>query len=193
MKKLLFLNACVNRETSRTYRIAKALISLLQKSDAFEVDELVLEDINIQGLTSETLNKRLELIEKGDFSSEIFGFANQLKEADFIVMAAPHWDFGFPTRLKAYLEATSIIGLLYKFDETGQLIGLCKAENLYYVTTRGGYWGDENDLGFSTIVRFGECCGINKIKCISSEGLDIFTNDPEELVNKTISDLPNLV
>ena len=193
MKKLLFLNACVNRGTSRTYRIAKELISSLQKNDDFDICELVLEEENIQALTSEPLNKRLELLEKEDFSNEAFKLANQFKNADCIVIAAPYWDFGFPAILKTYIESTSIVGIIYKFNESGQPIGLCKAEKMYYVTTRGGYIGNEKDLGFATLMQLGGVCGIEKIKCISMDGFDIPINNPDELVKKTIDDLPNLI
>jgi Acyl carrier protein phosphodiesterase len=193
MKKLLFLNACVNRGTSRTYRIAKELISSLQKNDDFDVCELVLEEENIQALTSEPLNKRLELLAKEDFSNETFELANQFKNADCIVIAAPYWDFGFPAILKTYIESTSIVGIIYKFNESGQPIGLCKAEKMYYVTTRGGYIGNEKDLGFATLIQLGEVCGIEEIKCISMDGFDIPINNPDELVKKTIDDLPNLI
>ena len=193
MKKLLFLNACVNRGISRTYRIAKELISSLQKNDDFDICELILEEENIQALTSESLNKRLELLAKEDFSNEKFKLANQFKNADCIVIAAPYWDFGFPAILKTYIESTSIVGIVYKFDESGRPIGLCKAEKMYYVTTRGGYIGNEKDLGFATLIQLGEFCGIGEIKCISMDGFDIPINNPDELVKKTIDDLPSLM
>jgi Acyl carrier protein phosphodiesterase len=193
MKKLLFLNSCVNRNTSRTYQIAKELISSLTEKEDFEVCELVLEDENIQALTSDTLNERLDLLSKEDFSNEKFNLANQFKNADCIVISAPYWDFGFPTILKSYIEATSIVGVVYKFSENGQPIGLCSAEKMYYVTTRGGYVGNENDLGFATLTQLGNLCGIKEVTCIGVDGFDIPINDPNTLVKTAINDLPNLI
>ncbi len=190
MKKLLFVNACVNRATSRTQRISEALISLLQKNGGFDIIELVLEDKNIPVLTSETLNKRLALSDKEDFANEVFNYPNQFKDADCVVIAAPYWDFGFPAMLKAYIEAISIPGIVYRFTEDGQPIGLCRAEKIYYVTTRGGYIGDENDLGYATMVQLGEFYGIKEVKCISMDGFDIPINDTEALVQKAINVLP---
>jgi len=191
MKNLLFVNACVNRATSRTYRISKALISLLQKSTDFDVTELVLEEKNISFLTSETLNNRLALSDREDFENEVFNYSNQFRDVDCVVIAAPYWDFGFPAMLKAYIEAISIPGIVYRFTEEGQPIGLCKAKNIYYVTTRGGYVGDENDLGYATIAQVSEFYGIEKVRCISMDGFDIPTNDTEVLIKTAIENLPN--
>jgi FMN-dependent NADH-azoreductase len=188
MKKLLFINACVNRGTSRTYRLGNGLISLLKKNDDFEVSELILEDENIQALNSKTLNKRFELQKKQDFSDEMFKYAQKFKEADCIVIAAPYWDFGFPAMLKNYIEAVSVAGFMYKFGEGGAT-GLCKAEKLYYVTTRGGYIGDSKDLGFAMVAELGKLYGIKEIKCISADGFGIPANDHEAVLKKAIEDL----
>ena len=37
MKKLLFLNACMNRERSRTCRLGRALVALLRQSGDYEL------------------------------------------------------------------------------------------------------------------------------------------------------------
>ncbi len=189
MKKLLFLNACVNRETSRTCRIGRALVELLGGNGDYEVAERILEQEYIQPLTSEKLNERLELLKNEDYANERFAYANQFRDADTIVIAAPHWDCGFPAILKTYLEAIGVIGIVYRYGEDGRTIGLCRAERMYYVTTRGGYIGDENDLGFAAIARFGSYCGIKEIKCIGADGFDIEA-DPEKIVRKTIEELP---
>jgi FMN-dependent NADH-azoreductase len=190
MKKLLFVNSCVNRSTSKTYRIGRELVALLEKKDDFEVSELILEEEKIQALTSETLNKRFELSMKKDFSNEVFRYALRFKEADCIVIAAPYWDFGFPAMLKAYIEAISIPGIMYRYGESGPT-GLCRAEELYYVTTRGGHIDDENDLGYTTMTALGKLYGIKDVKCISLSGLDIPADDIESVINKVIENLPN--
>lgn len=39
MKKLLFVNACVNRETSRSLKLARGVIEAMQAEGPFEVNE----------------------------------------------------------------------------------------------------------------------------------------------------------
>lgn len=193
MKKLLFLNACINIETSRTYRLGKELVSLLQKSGDFDTIELVLEKEYVPALTSETLNKRLALLDKKDFADPMFHYAHQFKDADYIVIAAPYWDFGFPAILKTYIEAVNVPGIAYGYGEGGRPEGMCKAEKIYYVTTRGGFVSDDKDLGYGTIVGLGLYYGIKDIKCISVNALDIPVTDVEAAMNKAIEDLSNKI
>ena len=56
-KKLLFVNACVNKSTSRTLRIASRLLELLKES--YVIEELDLEHLDIHPLDSQRLNERL--------------------------------------------------------------------------------------------------------------------------------------
>ena len=193
MKKLLFLNACVNRETSRTLRISKEFIDLLQKNNEYEVSELILEELNIPSVLSKELNERNALLRNGDYNNTKFDLANQFADADCIVVAAPYWDFGFPAILKTYIEAISLPGIAYQYGEDGRPVGKCKANKLYYITTRGGFVTDEQDLGFGTMLQLGAFYGIKEIKCISAGGFDIPTNDVETLISTTIADLSNMI
>lgn len=190
MKKLLFINACVNPATSRTYSVGKEWISLLQKSEDFKTTELVLEDEYLPALTSKTLNERFALLEKKEYNHPVFQHAIQFRDADCIVIAAPYWDFGFPSILKTYIEAISVPGFAYGYSEAGAPVGLCKADKVYYVTTRGGFISDEKDLGYATIVDMGHHYGIGEIKCISVDGLDIPTTNVAEAINAAIEALP---
>ena len=193
MEKLLFLNDCYNREISRTLRLGKNLVSLLQSGGDYEMAELVLKNEYVSALTSETLNKRFELLGKKDYENPVFDYANQFRNADCIVIAAPYWDLGFPAILKTYIEAISIPNFAYGYGEGGRPEGLCKAEKIYYVTTRGGFIGDDKDLGYITIASLGRFYGIKEVKCISVDGLDIPITDIEAVIDKAIADLPNQI
>jgi len=193
MKKMLFLNACVNREVSRTLRIGKELIALLQKNGDYEVTELVLEEENFPSMLSAKLNERNALLKKKAYSNPMFDLANQFKDADCIVVAAPYWDFSYPSILKTYIEVISVPGIVYRFGENGRPVGQCKAENLYYVTTRGGNIGDERDLGFGTMAQLGKFYGIKDVKCIGVDGFDIPTNDVEALVAGAVAELSSKI
>lgn len=50
MKKLLFVNACINRETSRSLKLARGVIKAMQAEEPFEVNEVVLEEEKIAPL-----------------------------------------------------------------------------------------------------------------------------------------------
>lgn len=193
LKNILVVNACINRETSRTNRLCSEFVKVLQNGTHYaDVNEIMLEDENLQPLNSNTLAKRLELINKSELSDEVFRFANQLINADCIIIAAPYWDLGFPAMLKNYIENVSIAGLTYKYNEQGRPIGQCKAECIYYVTTCGGYIRNLN-LGFDTIKALSTLFGIPQCKCIAAEGLDIQTNNVEEIMNNVIAKLPESI
>lgn len=65
--KLLFVNACVNRTTSRTLKLARGVIEAMQAQEPFEVTEIVLEEEKLAPLTTESLNARQALEQKGEF------------------------------------------------------------------------------------------------------------------------------
>ncbi len=189
MKEILVVNACINREVSRTNRLSSELVKVLQKRYHYEnVKELVLEDENLQPLNSQTLKKRLDLVKKSDFSDKMFQYANQLICADCIIIAAPYWDLGFPAMLKNYIENVSVAGLTYIYNEQGRPIGQCKAEHIYYVTTCGGYIRNLN-LGFDTINALSVLFGIPDCKCFTAEGLDIQTNNINDIMKNAVEKL----
>jgi len=192
MKTLLFVNACVNRETSRTNRLSRELINLLKEKADYSVTELVLEEENIQALNSETLRKRMALSKNGEITDKIFKYAHQISDADCIVIAAPYWDLAFPAMLKNYIEATSVAGIAYRYSENGRPIGMCKADKVYYVTTCGGYIRDLN-LGYDTVKALATLFGIKDSQCITAEGLDARPNDVEAILKEAIEDLPNKI
>ena len=126
----LYINCCV-REKSRTDRLARAVLKML----GGDITELNLYRENLKPLDRDTLNKRTALIEQGDYSDPIFDYAKQFASADTIVIAAPYWDLSFPATLKIYIENIYITGIASEYDENGMPVGLCKAKELYYVTT----------------------------------------------------------
>ena len=51
MKKLLYIDACVNRDISRTERLAQALLKEMNKNGEYEVETLCLEDEDLKLFT----------------------------------------------------------------------------------------------------------------------------------------------
>ena len=192
MPKLLFLNACIDRERSRTLRIARAAVSLLEDR-GYETEEIVLEDEYVLPMTTEILGKRNTLLKEGRYDNPMFSNARTFKDADRVIIAAPFWDFGFPSVLKTYLESVSCPGITYRYTPEGELIGLCRAERITYITTRGGFISDEKDLGFATIGELGNYFGIPEVDCISANAMDIPTTDVDATINRVIEELPGIL
>lgn len=192
MPKLLFLNACIDRERSRTLRIARAAVSILEDR-GYETEEIVLEDEYVLPMTTEILGKRNTLLKEGRYDNPMFSNARTFRDADRIIIAAPFWDFGFPSALKTYLESVSCPGITYRYTPEGELVGLCRAERITYITTRGGFISDEKDLGFATIGELGNYFGIPEVDCISANAMDIPTTDVDATIERVIEELPGIL
>ena len=189
MKKLLYVDSCVNRETSRTERLAQVLLKRLLEQDDYELETLVLEDEALTPLTGELVLARSEGTQAGDFSHPVFSYAKQFAAADTVVFAAPYWDFSFPAMLKIYLELLCAQGVTFNYSPEGIPTGLVNVSKAYYVTTVGGYAG-EWDYGWDQVKALCQLYfGIQDVRAFRAEGLDIVTNDAEQIMADAIADL----
>ena len=71
-------------------------------------------------------------------------------------------------------------------------MGKCRAKKLYYITTSGGYIGN-NNFGFDYVKALAEnFFGINDISFYSAEGLDIFGADVKSIMDEAKERISNL-
>ena len=184
MKKLLFIDACVNRGISRTEQLAQALLKEKNQNGEYEIETLNLEDEDLKLFTGKESALRESLTRAGNFEGPLFTYAKQFAAADRIVVAAPYWDFSFPARMKCYLEQICVTGLTFTFSSKGIPGGLCHADSLHYVTTSGGSIGELN-LGYEYLEKLCKVYyGINETVCYTAEGLDIEGNSVEEIMKE---------
>ena len=167
-RSILYVNACV-RKDSRTKKLAEKLLIKLGKP----YEEICLEDITFPVVNEDYLNKRDQLISKGDFQNSMFNLARHFSQAETIVIAAPFWDLSFPSLLKQYLEQINVVGITFKYSEEGVPVGLCRANRLFYVTTAGGSYVPEV-FGFGYVKALAQnYYGIQDVRQIEAIGLDI--------------------
>ena len=184
MKKLLFIDACVNRGISRTEQLAQTLLKEMNQNGEYEIETLNLEDEGLKLFTGKESALRESLTRAGNFEGPLFTYAKQFAAADRIVVAAPYWDFSFPARMKCYLEQICVTGLTFTFSSKGLPGGLCHADSLHYVTTSGGSIGELN-LGYEYLEKLCKVYyGINETVCYTAEGLDIEGNSVEEIMKE---------
>lgn len=184
MKKLLFIDACVNRGISRTEQLAQTLLKEMDQNGEYEIETLNLEDEDLKLFTGKESALRESLTRAGNFEGPLFTYAKQFAAADRIVVAAPYWDFSFPARMKCYLEQICVTGLTFTFSSKGIPGGLCHADSLHYVTTSGGSIGELN-LGYEYLEKLCKVYyGINETVCYTAEGLDIEGNSVEEIMKE---------
>ena len=179
MDKILFINACV-RPCSRTLELAETLLQKLKG----DIQEIKLYETHFPALDLNGMEKRDRAAQNNDFSDPVFNAAKQFAAADIIVIAAPYWDLMFPAVLKSYLENITVAGITFRYSEEGRPQSLCRAKTLYYVTTAGGFIG-QNDFGFSYVKALAQnFFGINEVERYSAEGLDIFGADVGAIIGK---------
>lgn len=178
--KVLFINACLRGQKSRTLRLCNKYLEALKLSRPdVEIEEIDLETYDLEVQSGEYINRREVFLKKLDFSDKMFDEAKRLIAADHIVIGAPYWDLSFPAKLKVYLERCSVDKLTFIYDEKGVPHGQCKAKALTYITTAGGFIGDMN-FGFDYVK--GLCSflfGIKEFHFAAADGIDIIGIDAE--------------
>lgn len=189
MPTLLFINACVRGKDSRTLKLAEHLLESIRQANgadmAFNIQEIRLSTEHMLPLNYERLQRREELISEGCLEDSMFDYANAMAEADMVVIAAPYWDMSFPATLKIFFELSSVIGITFAYDENGNPVGLCNADDMYYVTTSGGFIG-ENNFGFEYAHALCRLYGIPNAHFISAEGLDMEGADVDAIMEETL-------
>jgi len=188
---ILHIDASV-REDSRTQRLSQYFLDGFSH-EKVNIKTLKLAQECIPPLTKESLEHRTSLSEQGNFDEPIFHYANDYANADMIVICAPYWDLSFPATLKTYIEAINVNGLVFKYDDRGNAIGLCNAKRLVYITTAGGKIISD-DYGFGYIEAIAKKFhGIKDVDYIKAEELDIIGADIHKILEKAENKIDKLI
>ena len=189
MEKILFINACV-RPASRTLDLAKDLLSRLDGV----VEELRLDEENIPPLSGELLKKRDVLMSEGNMSDPMLRYARQFAEADTVVIAAPYWDLIFPATVRLWFEHICVTGLTFRYSPEGFPVSMCRAKQMFYITTAGGPIFDGFNFGYDYAKAVCEgYFGIRDCRCIKAEGLDIVGADMDGIMAKAKAEIAEIV
>ena len=163
------------RAGSRTGRIAGALVDELRKRYYVETVDLTAEGYPVVD------NRILEARNAGAVPQEYASLARRIASADRIVIAAPFWDMSFPSALKVFLENMSLFGITFDSNDR-ECYGLCRAEKVLYVTTRGMdiRTGDPLEQATPYIRALSHLWGLGELTVISAENLDYCTQEQVE-------------
>ena len=184
MKQILFVNACMRGpELSRTWRLSRAFLDACRvRWPQAEILERDLTGCDLPILSGPMTDRRDSCFQTNPQDS-MFAPAREMSQADLVVVAAPYWDLSFPAALKIYLEWASVLGITFHYTDQGVQEGLCRAEHLVYITTAGGVIGEKN-FGFDYLRGLGEMFGIPHAHFLSAQGLDIWGNDSQALLDQ---------
>ena len=187
MEQLLFINACVRGEKSRSLKLARRFLDRWQQAhpDSVITEVDLCKDRPVPQYP-EVLAERDALWEAGKLDHPMFDLAHQFANADRIVMAAPFWELSFPAILKIYLERITVTNITFGYNEQGANVGLCKAGKLLLITTRGGNFSLPEtawmEMGARQLEALCAMYGIPSFQCLAAEGLDDIRNDKEAIL-----------
>lgn len=184
MKKLLYIDACIRDELSRTKRIAAPVVEALK--ERYEVQTLALNGLDLSIVKKELITKR----NNGEIDPQVMSWAESIRDADRIVLAAPFWDMSFPAALKNFFELCSIFDVTFKSDDK-TCYGNCRAEKMLYITTRGMdiSTGDMLEQATPYLKAISWLWGIGPLQVVSAQNMDYLSEgEIEERIGKAISE-----
>ena len=136
---------------------------------------------------------RKELVAKrtiGEIDTQVMQWAESVRDADRIVIAAPFWDMSFPAALKNFFELCSIMDVTFKTNDQ-TCYGNCKAEKLLYITTRGMNisTGDALEQATPYLKALSWLWGIGPLQVISVQNTDYLSaSEIDKKINEAIAD-----
>ena len=198
MAEILFVNACVREEQSRTLKLARHFLARygeLHPEDVITERNLMRD--RLQPLYRENLEEEEALLAAGRLDQPMFAIARQFAGADKVVIAAPFWELSFPAILKIYLERISVVGVVFRYNEHGAPVGLGRAKKLLLITTRGGDFSLPEtqwmEMGARQLEALCALYGIPQFQCLCAQGMDDVRNDLAQLLEQAMGRAEELV
>ena len=147
MPKLLYINASPRAE-SVSKQGAQVFLEALGKQ--VEVQHINLFSTALPEVDDAMTSAKLKYMMGSDMSSEethqwqkVISLAEELKAANYYLMAVPMWNFGLPYRLKHYIDVVNHPNLTFTRDENGPrgLVG----GTATVIYSRGGDYSPRDD------------------------------------------------
>lgn len=186
-KNVLYIDCCIRGEESRTRQLGEAFLFGLAIRETFTVERLTLMEEPLIPLAGDFFLQRERLLENGELNHPRFRYAHQFASAERIVIAAPFWDLSVPALLKIYIENISVQGITFDVDEEMGLFGICRAEKMFFLTTRGGdYRQSPLETGIPMMRNLATFFGIKEFDYVAADGLDLLIEPPEVILGRAI-------
>lgn len=98
--------------------------------------------------------------------------------ADILVVAAPMYNFGVPSTLKAWIDYIARPGVTFRYTNSGPE-GLLLNKTVYVVATRGGvHKGEASDTQTPYLRTYFNFLGITDVRFIYAEGINMGQKEP---------------
>ncbi|ANG63306.1 FMN-dependent NADH-azoreductase [Marinobacterium aestuarii] len=196
MTKVLVVQSSALNETSNTRLLTAKLLARLGRDADITVTSRDLAQDQLPHITDQTLGAFFTPADqRSPEQTEIIALSDalvaELMDTDVVIIAAPMYNFGVPSTLKAYFDHIARAGVTFKYTETGP-VGLVQGKQAYIVTATGGiHAGTPRDFVAPFVTTFLGFLGINAVKTFAAEGMSMPTMK-EESLNQTISAIEQL-
>jgi FMN-dependent NADH-azoreductase len=198
MAKVLYITANPKAvEDSFSLRTGKAFIEEYTKlNPQDEVVNLDLYNLDIPMIDADVFSGWGKLAKGEDLTAaekakieQIAEITDEFVAADKYVFVTPFWNFFFPPKMKAYIDAICIAGKTFKYTENGP-VGLLDGKRAVHIQARGGFYseGPAKELEFGdrylrTVLNF---LGVTDIQTVVAEGVAFDPSKAEGIVAKAI-------
>jgi FMN-dependent NADH-azoreductase len=196
MTKVLVVQSSALNETSNTRLLTSKLLSRLGRDAEVAVTTRDLAQHPLPHITDQTLGAFFTPADQRSAEqNEIIALSDtlvaELMNTDIIIIAAPMYNFGVPSTLKAYFDHIARAGVTFKYTETGP-VGLVQDKQAYIVTATGGiHAGTPRDFVAPYVTTFLGFLGINAVETFAAEGMSM-ADMKEASLNQAISAIEQL-
>ena len=188
MTRALYIDCCIRGEQSRTKKLAEAFLAAYSARADVSLTRLTLMDEPLIPFSNGFFWQREQLLERGELDHPRFRYAHQFQQADRVIIAAPFWDLSFPALLKVYIENLCVQGITFDCDEKNGCFGVCRAEKMLFLTTRGGAMeGSPMDNGTKYLGDMAKFFAISQFSHIAADALDQGLEPVEVILGRAIT------
>jgi len=179
MTTILQINSAARSQGAQSTLLADELTAKLQQSNpgAKVVVRNLLAD-NLPHLDDATLGAFFtpadqRSAEQAAIAAKSDALIAELQAADIVVIAAPLYNFGISSQLKAYFDQVARAGVTFRYTANGPE-GLVKGKKVFVVSARGGkYVGTPHDSQTPYLQSFLGFLGMTDVNFIYAEGLNM--------------------
>jgi len=142
MSKVLIVKSSILGEYSKSSALLDQFVQDWKQKDAsasFVVRDLAAQPLPVlDGELAFGLRGGENLSDRQKSALELSDtLIEELKAADYVVVAVPMYNFGIPVQLKTWIDLICRAGVTFSYTETGP-IGLITGKKVLIVTTTGG-------------------------------------------------------
>lgn len=176
---ILLVSASLFAEKGNSRALASSFVGALEASgQQFQLTHHDLVERDLPHLDGNEMQAwmtpdAVRSVEQRELAALSDGFLAELRAADLLVVAAPLYNLGLPTQMKAWFDRVLRAGETFRYTEKGP-VGLLEGKQALVLAARGGvYTGSELDSQTPHLKSMLGLMGITEQHFVYAEGLNM--------------------